>query len=277
VPKDSGKKAAPAPPKKSKKGSSEESSSDASAEAPPKKAEAPQSDKKRKAEAAPAEETPKKKAKTDGDSAAPKSPADGDGSGNNRVFVGNLPYTIDDEQIRAFFADVGELTDIHWVTDKQTGKFYGSGFLEFSTSAQAQAALGKAGADVGGRNIKIDLAQPRGERKPSGFAAGGAGGARGEKPKRDSRGPTPKPDGCTTVFLGNLPFSIDEDTLRGVFSDCGEITSIRWVEKDGQFKGCGFIDFSESGATDAAVAKNGQDVQGRQIRVDYSAPRPPRQ
>jgi nucleolin len=284
----SAKKAAPAK-KKSSSSSSEEqvkpakpvpkggkpakdsdaSSSGEESEDAPKKAAPVTSDKKRKADGAAGDETPSKKAKTQGE------------EGITRVFVGNLPYTINDEQIRSFFAEVGEIKDIHWVTDKTTGKFYGNGFIEFETPDEARAAVAKAGSDVGGRAIKVDLAQPRTERKPAGGGfgerGGDRGGDRGGFDKREPRGPTPKPDGCTTVFLGNLSYSIDEDTIRNLFSDCGEITSIRWVEKDGQFRGCGFVDFAATDATDAAVAKNGQDVMGRAIRVDFSAPRPPRQ
>jgi len=251
-------KKAAAPSKKSKKESSSSSSSDdeSSEEEKPKVNE-----KKRKADSD-AEEPAAKRPRSDGDAS------------NTRVFVGNLPFTIDDDQIRAVFKDVGgEIVDIHWVTDRQTGKFYGNGFLEFDSADAAAAAVAMGGTDVGGRPVRCDFAQPKGDRK----AAPGGQTPRGEKKAFNARPPTPKPEGCTTVFLGNLSFQIDEDTVRKTFSDCGEISAIRWVERDGQFKGCGFVEFADSSATDAAVAKNGQDVLGRAMRVDYSAPRPPRQ
>lgn len=64
---------------------------------------------------------------------------------------------------------------------------------------------------------------------------------------------------------------MDEPTIRDVFKECGDITDIRWVEKDGQFLGCGFVEFAESWSTDEAVKFNGMDVLGRPMRVDYSA------
>jgi nucleolin len=236
-------------------------------------------DKKRKADSDDADEdSPKpatKKAKTE--SGAVATATEQSNGENTRLFLGNLSFKIDDDAIRAFFKDVGELTDIHWVTDKQTGKFYGTGFVAFATAAEAKAAAAKNGEDVLGRPIKIDFAQSRGERTPR------DGGDRGQQRtprdggQREQRPATPKPDGCTTVFLGNLSFQIDENAVRSHFADCGEISSIRWVERDGQFKGCGFVEFSNSNSTDKAVALNGSDLMGRPVRVDFSAPKPPRQ
>ena len=96
-----------------------------------------------------------------------------------------------------------------------------------------------------------------------------------EKPILAPRTPSEKPDGCTTVFVGNLSFSIDEDTLREAFASCGEIASVRFAEdrETGAFKGFGHIEFVDSESTDKAVAMAGEDVMGRAIRVDYAADR----
>jgi len=81
---------------------------------------------------------------------------------------------------------------------------------------------------------------------------------------------SPKPPGTKTIFLGNLPFDIDEETIRRVFGEVGDIAEVRWVERDGWFKGCGFIEFTNTEATDKAVAMNGQLIRGRPVHVDYS-------
>jgi len=257
--------------KPGKKAESSDSDSESGSDDEPKPA---QNDKKRKANEDAGEEKPAaKKAKTEDGAVTTATEQNGD---NNRLFLGNLSFKVDDDQIRAFFKDVGELTDIHWVTDKQTGKFYGTGFIAFATGAEAKAAVAKNGEDVLGRPIRIDFAQSKTERTPN------KGGDR-QQPRtprdgqREQRPATPKPDGCTTVFLGNLSFQIDENAVRSHFGDCGEIASVRWVERDGQFKGCGFLEFSSSDATDKAVALNGSDLLGRPLRVDFSAPKPPRQ
>ena len=51
-----------------------------------------------------------------------------------KVFCGNLSYDIDDDKIKEFFKDCGEVTFIRWLTDKETGNFYGSGFIEFDSA-----------------------------------------------------------------------------------------------------------------------------------------------
>jgi nucleolin len=280
-------KAAPAPAKKEeKKPAKKQESSDSSdssdekpkkgakATTPAKKEEPKKAAKKESSDSSSEEKPAAKKAKTDAGAVTTttaQTPAAGAAVEGNRLFLGNLSFKIDDDAIRAFFKDVGELTDIHWVTDKETGKFYGTGFIAFATAAEAKAAVAMAGQNVLDRPIKIDFAQSRGERTPNkSFEKKPFG----DKKPFEQRAPTPKPDGCTTVFLGNLSFQIDENAVRTHFANCGEISNIRWVERDGQFKGCGFVEFAASEGTDKAVALNGSDLMGRAVRVDYSAPKP---
>ena len=93
------------------------------------------------------------------------------------------------------------------------------------------------------------------------------------KPITAPREPTEKPEGCTTVFVGNLSWQIDEETLRSAFADCGEIAQIRFAEdkETGDFKGYGHIEFVDSSSTDAAVKMAGTDIMGRACRVDFAA------
>jgi nucleolin len=86
---------------------------------------------------------------------------------------------------------------------------------------------------------------------------------------------SPRPDNCTTCFMGNLSFDIDEDAMREFAKSCGEVKAIRWLtdRESGEFKGCGFIDFASTDGVDEFVKLNGQDLMGRSIRIDYSKPR----
>lgn len=61
--------------------------------------------------------------------------------------------------------------------------------------------------------------------------------------------------------------------------DCGEVKKIRWLtdRESGQFKGCGFVDFYETESVKQAAKKNGQDLLGRAIRIDFAKARPPRE
>jgi len=123
--------------------------------------------------------------------------------------------------------------------------------------------------------VELQKASGRGDRGDRRGARGDRGGRGG----RDgaARGPSVKPDGCDTVFLGNLSFQVTEEAVRDMFGSCGSIQDIRWVEKDGVFKGVAFMQFAESDATDKAVALAGSDLMGRQVRVDFAETRSKRQ
>ena len=139
-------------------------------------------------------------------------------------------------------------------------------FVDFSNAASAKAALVRNGVEILGRPIKVNVATGANVAGKNRFNSKEKnGGHLAKLPVSE------KPADCNTVFLGNLSFNIDEATLRDTFKDCGEITDVRWVEKDGEFKGCGFVEFAESWSTDEAVKFNGADVMGRPMRVDYSA------
>ena len=200
-----------------------------------------QAKKAKKAKKASAAEPAPAAAEAEAEPAAPSpvaaAPAAAEGSEEIRkCFLGNLPYSIEDDNVREFFKDVGEITDIHWLTDKESGQFYGSGFIEFGTHAEAKAAVAKAGEDLMGRPLKVDLAKPR---APRAGGAGGAGGGGFKKKPFEVKPLGPKPDGCNTVFMGNLSYQIDEDAVKDFFKDCGgEIVNIRWLtdRETGDFK-----------------------------------------
>ena len=101
-----------------------------------------------------------------------------------RIFVGNLSFDTSSEGLRGVFEEKGwSVTDIHVVTDRETGRSRGFAFVELGSDDQAQAAITALdGADLGGRRLKVNEARER-ERRPAGgggYGGGGhSGGARG--------------------------------------------------------------------------------------------------
>jgi len=189
-----------------------------------------------------------------------------------RLFCGNLSWDIDDDAIKEFFKDCGTINDVYWLEDRDTGKFKGCGFITFDSVDMGIAAMELNGTECIGREIKLDYS-PR-QQKASGKGGKGSKGGKGGKGVREL---SEKPEGCTTVFCGNLSFDIDDDKM-GEFAKnagCGEVKAIRWLtDRDsGDFKGCGFVEFWDTDSVDAFVKKNGEDLLGRSIRVDYSKPR----
>ena len=81
----------------------------------------------------------------------------------------------------------------------------------------------------------------------------------------------PAPEGCTCVFVGNMPFDITESIVRKLFQRCGTIRSIRFCEdeKTGEFRGFGYVSFLEKEACEQALMLAATPVMGRLLRIDY--------
>jgi cold-inducible RNA-binding protein len=96
---------------------------------------------------------------------------------SNKLFVGGLSWNTSDESLRSSFASYGEVTDAKVVTDRETGRSRGFGFVTFAQEADAQSAIAALdGTVLDGRTIRVNVA----ESKPrSGGGGGGGGGGRG--------------------------------------------------------------------------------------------------
>ena len=100
---------------------------------------------------------------------------------NKKLYVGNLPYSTTEAQVRELFGQAGEITDIALITDRETGRPKGFGFVEMATVEGAQEAIKRFnGYTLDNRNLTVNEARPREER---GDRGGGFGGSR-----RDDRG-----------------------------------------------------------------------------------------
>ncbi len=83
----------------------------------------------------------------------------------NKLFVGNLPWSADDAALNEMFSQFGEITSARVMSDKFTGRSRGFGFVEFANEADAQKAVAALdGSDLGGRQIVVNVARPREER-----------------------------------------------------------------------------------------------------------------
>ena len=95
------------------------------------------------------------------------------------IYVGNLAFSVTEEEIRQHFAPHGEVQRIHLVTDRETGQPRGFGFVEMDDDAGRAAIEALNGQDLSGRPLTINEARPREERGPGGGGGGGGGGYRG--------------------------------------------------------------------------------------------------
>ncbi len=100
----------------------------------------------------------------------------------NKLYVGNLPYTVRDEDLQQSFGEFGSITSAKVMMERDTGRSKGFGFVEMGSDAEAQAAIaGMNGQSLGGRAITVNEARPMEARPPrtGGFGGGGGGGGYG--------------------------------------------------------------------------------------------------
>ena len=97
------------------------------------------------------------------------------------LFVGNLNFQTMEADLKPLFQPFGQVGRIHIVTDRETGRARGFAFVEMPNDAEAAKAIAALdGKEVGGRNLKVNEARPKGERPPRSNSGGGRpGGGRG--------------------------------------------------------------------------------------------------
>jgi len=96
---------------------------------------------------------------------------------NSKLYVGNLPYSVDDSTLQNNFSEFGSVASAKVMTDRDSGRSKGFGFVEMGSPEEAEAAIrGMNGLSVGGRSIVVNISRPK-ESSGGGFG----GGYRGER------------------------------------------------------------------------------------------------
>jgi cold-inducible RNA-binding protein len=97
-----------------------------------------------------------------------------------KLFVGNLPFSVTDEEVRGMFAEFGDVASVTIPTDRDTGKPRGFAFVEMSQDEDAEKAIAAVnGRRVGGRALNVNEARPKESGGGGGGYRGGGGGGRG--------------------------------------------------------------------------------------------------
>lgn len=187
-----------------------------------------------------------------------------------RLFCGNLNKKVTEEELKNC---IDGITYIKWITDRESGEFYGTSYLEMKDPAAAAVAVAQDKSKFMGRPLKIYYcpSRPGDKWPPVGGKSSmkGGGGSAAAPPRREA---TPKPDGCKKMYAGNLSYNIDDDTMVDFFKDCGEIVGLRWLthQSSGEFRGCGFVEFRNTEDADKAIKLNGKELLGRPIILDWT-------
>jgi len=81
---------------------------------------------------------------------------------SNKIYVGNLPFSIDDHALRHNFSEYGDVMSAKVMMDRDSGRSKGFGFVEMTNASEAQAAIdGLNGMSVGGRSIVVNISRPK--------------------------------------------------------------------------------------------------------------------
>lgn len=221
--------------------------------------EKPAPSKKRKADTEPAPVAKKPKAE------AMASSFDDASKGN--LFVGNLSWNVDEDWLVREFEQFGELKNTRVVTDRETGRSRGFGYVEFvNPSDGVKAYNAKKDHMIDGRAINLDFAAAKKE-KPA------AGGYQERSNKYGDQLNEPS----STIFCANLAFGATEDDVSNAFGEHAPVTAVR-IPTDmntGQAKGFAYVQFGTiEEATTAFDGMKGASINGRSIRIDYASQKP---
>ncbi|CAN6197721.1 unnamed protein product [Urochloa humidicola] len=179
-----------------------------------------------------------------------------------KVYVGNLPYDVDSERLAQLFEQAGVVEVAEVIYNRETDQSRGFGFVTMSTIEEAEKAVEMFHRyDVNGRLLTVNKAAPRGSRV--------------ERSPRQQFGSS----SSFRIYVGNLPWQVDDSRLVQMFSEHGKVVDARVVydRETGRSRGFGFVTMATQDELDDAIAAlDGQSLDGRALRVNVAEERPPR-
>ncbi|XP_062215485.1 RNA-binding protein CP29B, chloroplastic-like [Phragmites australis] len=176
-----------------------------------------------------------------------------------RVFVGNLPFSVDSAQLAGLFEQAGSVEMVEVIYDKLTGRSRGFGFVTMSSVEEVEAAVEQFnGYVLDGRSLRVNA---------------------GPAPPREQSSPRAPRGEANRVYVGNLSWGVDNSALANLFKEQGEVLEARVIydRESGRSRGFGFVTYGSNEEVENAISNlDGTDLDGRQIRVTVAESRPPR-
>ncbi|KAI3774039.1 hypothetical protein L1987_48582 [Smallanthus sonchifolius] len=180
-------------------------------------------------------------------------------TGSKTLFLGNLSFSIEEDDVRDFFKNVGEIAEIRFAI--KDDRFMGYGYIEFTTAEAAQEALKLNKEVLLDRRVKLDFSRwHRGAYTPG-----------NSMDKCNQRGGHAQ---VKTVYVRGFEFSDGFDNIKSAlekhFGTCGEISRL-YIPRDyvsGAPKGVAFIEFTDSNGFSQALGLDGSEVGGSRLTVE---------
>mmetsp|Transcript_16952 Transcript_16952/g.20700 ORF Transcript_16952/g.20700 Transcript_16952/m.20700 type:complete len:393 (-) Transcript_16952:205-1383(-) len=178
---------------------------------------------------------------------------------NKKLYVGNIPYETSREELIEFFEQYGAVKDVYIPFDKETQLPRGFAFVTMTPEDADNAIENATGVELLGRTLDVKQSLPRGQKAPV-FERKSAG---------------------LKIYIGNLSFDTEEDTLREIFSEFGPLDDLYLPidQYTGRPRGFAFVTMAPDDASNAIEATDGLELDGRILRVNEAQPKgfkPPR-
>lgn len=175
--------------------------------------------------------------------------------GMKKLYMGNIPFTATEEEIREYYQQFGSVKEVFVPRDKNSGEGRGFAFVTMAEEDIQQAIEATNGADFGGRNLVVNEPLPVGKKAPS-------------RGRRTS-------DRGTKLYVGNLSYYTVTETLEELFGEFGEVLDCYLPEDpaSGGSRGFGFVTMMKEDAERAIADLDQCEVDGRTIRVNEAQPK----
>lgn len=177
------------------------------------------------------------------------------------IYVSNIPFEAREEDFQEVFGVFGDVEEVTIPVIYTSGKPKGFAFVRFATEEAREKA-------VNHENELTMHERPIGVRRNKGRSVR----PQQRRPRVRKEGLSEKPEDCRTIFVGNLPWSTEEEDLGDLFKVFGKIVSCRIVKQSwsGRSRGFGYVEFEDAAVVDKAVHAD-FEVEGRKFRCDYAA------
>ena len=188
---------------------------------------------------------------------------------HRKLFLGGLNYSTNEDGLREYFSQFGELVDVVVMRFPDTKRSRGFGFVTFAEEAMADACYEARPHTVDDTQVETKRATPREEMRRGGNASGGGGGndRRGD---RDAVGEAQR-----KLFIGGLSYSTTDEGLRNYFSQFGELVDcvVMKFRDTKRSRGFGFVTYSDASMVDAVQNQRPHTVEGSKVETKRATPR----